>query len=83
MIGLFTILALLIASLGLFGLAAYIAEQRKKEIGIRKTLGASVSNIAIMLIKDFTRVALLAALLAMPIAYAAAEYWLSGFAYRI
>lgn len=83
MIQLFTILALLIASLGLFGLAAYIVEQRKKEIGIRKVLGASVGSVTFMLVRDFTRVVLLAAFLAIPIAYLVAKYWLNGFAYRI
>ena len=82
-LGFFFVLALLIASLGLFGLAAYAAEQRTKEIGIRKALGASAGSIVVMLTKDFTRLVLVAAVLATPIAYFAMQHWLESFAYHI
>jgi putative ABC transport system permease protein len=63
----FAILAIVIACLGLFGLVTYAAEQRTKEIGIRKVLGATVSNIIAMLSKDFLKLVLIAALIAFPI----------------
>ncbi len=76
-------LAVFIACLGLFGLAAYAAEQRTKEIGIRKVMGASSSGIVLLLSKEFTRWVLAANLLAWPIAYLAMSRWLQGYAYRI
>ncbi len=79
----FSILTTLIACLGLFGLAAFMAEQRTKEIGIRKVLGASVSNIVTMLSKDFVKLVLLANVIAWPLAYYAMNHWLQDFAYRI
>ncbi|MEO6583918.1 MAG: ABC transporter permease [Ferruginibacter sp.] len=79
----FAILAILIACLGLFGLATYSAEQRTKEIGIRKVLGASVANIVRMLSKDFLKLVAIAALIAFPIAWWAMHNWLQNFAYRI
>ena len=79
----FTMLALLIASLGLYGLAAYATEQRIKEIGIRKVLGASVGNVVMLLTKDFTKLVAIAAMLATPLAYIAARQWLSSFTYSI
>ncbi|MFZ1799213.1 MAG: ABC transporter permease [Chitinophagaceae bacterium] len=79
----FSILAIFIACLGLFGLITYAAEQRTKEIGIRKVLGASVSNVTTMLSKDFLRLVLIASLISFPIAWWAMNYWLQGFAYRI
>ena len=79
----FSILAILIACLGLFGLVTYAAEQRTKEIGIRKVLGATVSNIVAMLSKDFLRLVIIAALVAFPIAWWAMNKWLQDFAYRI
>jgi putative ABC transport system permease protein len=79
----FSILTTLIACLGLFGLAAFMAEQRTKEIGIRKVLGASVSNIVTLLSKDFLRLVLLANIIAWPLAYYAMNRWLQDFAYRI
>ena len=79
----FAVLAIAIACLGLFGLAAYIAEQRTKEIGIRKVLGASVADIISMLSKDFVKLVLIAAILAFPVAWFAMSKWLQEFAYRI
>ena len=78
----FTSLAVVIACLGLFGLAAYAAEQRTKEIGIRKVLGARVSTIVGMLSKDFIKLVLIAIVLAVPLALWAMNWWLQGFAYR-
>jgi putative ABC transport system permease protein len=79
----FTGLAILIACLGLFGLASFTAEQRTKEIGIRKILGAKVSGIVFLLSKEFARWILAANLLAWPFAYFLARKWLQGFAYRM
>lgn len=79
----FAILAIVIACLGLFGLAAYMAEQRTKEIGVRKVLGASVPNIISMLSKDFVKLVLVAAVVAFPVAWYAMNKWLEDFAYRI
>ena len=78
----FTSLAIIIACLGLFGLAAYAAEQRTKEIGIRKVLGASMSTIIGMLSKDFIKLVLIAIVFASPLAWWAMNYWLQDFAYR-
>lgn len=79
---LFTGLAIAIACLGLFGLAAYAAEQRTREIGIRKVLGASVAAIVGMLSKDFIRLVVISFLVAAPLAWLAMSKWLQGFAYR-
>jgi len=79
----FTTLAIIIACLGLFGLAAYAAEQRTKEIGIRKVLGAKMSTIVGMLSKDFIKLILIAILIASPLAWWAMDKWLQDFAYRI
>ncbi len=79
----FSLLAVLIACLGLFGLAAYMAEQRTKEIGVRKVLGASVSNITTLLSKDFIKLVGIASLVAFPVAWWAMNKWLEDFAYRI
>jgi len=76
-------LSIVIACLGLFGLATYAAEQRIKEIGIRKVLGASVSSIVAMLSKDFLKLILIAAAIAFPVAWWAMNQWLHDFAYRI
>lgn len=81
--GAFAILAIFIACLGLFGLAIFAAEQRIKEIGIRKVLGASVLKIFMLLSKEFIRWVLLANFIAWPIAYFAMNRWLQNFAYRI
>jgi putative ABC transport system permease protein len=78
----FAFFAILIACLGLFGLITYAAEQRTKEIGIRKVLGATVANVTAMLSKDFIKLVLLAVVIATPIAWFAMNKWLQGFAYR-
>ncbi|MEO5562624.1 MAG: ABC transporter permease [Chitinophagaceae bacterium] len=79
----FTFIAILIACMGLFGLAAFSAEQRRKEIGIRKVLGASVTSAAVLLSKDFVRLIIVAIIIASPIAWYAMNQWLQDFAYRI
>jgi len=79
----FTILGIFIACLGLFGLASFIAEQRTKEIGIRRVLGASVSQVIVLLSKEFTKWVLIANLIAWPLAYFVARKWLQNFAYRM
>lgn len=79
----FAALAIFIACLGLFGLATFIAEQRTKEIGIRKVLGANVSSITALLSKDFVRLVLIAIVIATPLAYYFMDKWLEAFAYRI
>lgn len=79
----FSALAILIACLGLFGLVTYAAEQRRKEIGIRKVLGANVGNIVTLLSKDFLKLVLVAAIIAFPVAWWAMNQWLQSFAYRI
>ncbi len=68
--------------MGLFGLSAFAAEQRVKEIGIRKVLGASVGNIVGLLSKDFIRIILIAIIIATPIAWYGMHSWLDGFAYK-
>ncbi len=79
----FAILAIFIACLGLFGLATFMAEQRTKEIGVRKVLGASVSNIISMLSLDFAKLVLIGAVIAFPVAWYAMDRWLQDFAYRV
>jgi putative ABC transport system permease protein len=79
----FTSFAIFIACLGLLGLAAYTAEQRTKEIGVRKVMGASVMSVLFLLSRDFTKLVLLSFFIAVPVSYWAMEKWLSGFAYRI
>jgi putative ABC transport system permease protein len=79
----FTGLTILIACLGLFGLAAFSASRRSKEISIRKVLGAGVSNITFMLTKDFVRLVLIAVFLAIPVAWYLLHRWLENFAYKI
>jgi putative ABC transport system permease protein len=82
-INVFTIIAVCISCLGLFGLAAFSAEQRNKEIGIRKVLGASVPGIIQLLSKDFLKLVVIAFLIATPISWWAMNKWLQGFAFRI
>jgi putative ABC transport system permease protein len=76
-------MAIFIACLGLFGLAAFIAEKRTKEIGVRKVLGASVPSIVTLLSKDFLKLVLIAILIASPLAWYAMNRWLADFAYKI
>ncbi|MEM9681337.1 MAG: FtsX-like permease family protein, partial [Bacteroidota bacterium] len=79
----FAILAILISCLGLFGLAAYTAEQRRKEIGVRKVLGASVSGIVRLLSKDFLKLVVISIVIAIPVACYFMGDWLQNYAYRI
>jgi len=76
-------LTILISCLGLFGLAAFTAERRKKEIGIRKVLGATARSVVVLLSKDFLKLTLIAILLAFPLSWWMASQWLNSFAYRI
>lgn len=81
--GIFTALAILISCLGLFGLTSYVAEQRTKEIGVRKVLGASVFNVWNMLSKDFLKLVIISCFIAVPIAYYVMNGWLQEYHYRI
>nr|WP_299386340.1 FtsX-like permease family protein [Allomuricauda sp.] len=81
--GVFTTLAILISCLGLFGLTSFVAEQRTKEIGVRKVLGATVFNVWNMLSRGFLKLVVLACLIAVPIAYYIMDGWLEEFTYRI
>lgn len=78
----FTLLAILISCLGLFGLASFVAEQRTKEIGVRKVLGATISNLWMLLSKDFVKLVIIALLIATPIAFYMMSQWIQKFAYR-
>ena len=82
MFGYFSLLSIFIACLGLFGLASFMAEKRTKEIGIRKVLGASLSNIMVLLTKEFALLVLAGNIIAWPIAYFAMQSWLNNFAYK-
>ena len=82
-IRIFALLSIFVACLGLFGLAAFTAGQRTKEIGIRKVLGASLTNVAALLSKDFVKLVLAANVVAFPVAWYAMNRWLENFAYRI
>ena len=82
-VGYFTIIAILISCLGLFGLATFSAEQRIKEIGVRKVLGASVTSIVTLLSKDFLKLVFISIIIASPIAWFVMNKWLESFAYRI
>ncbi len=79
----FTLIAIFVACLGLFGLSAFSAEQRTREIGIRKVLGASVANVTSLLTVEFVKLVLLAIVIASPLAWYGMNKWLQGFAYRI
>jgi ABC-type antimicrobial peptide transport system permease subunit len=81
--GVFATLAIVISCLGLFGLVAYTAERRTKEIGIRKVLGASAAGLVRLLSKDFLQLAVISNLVAFPVAWLAMNYWLQSYAYRI
>ena len=78
----FAILAIFISCLGLFGMASFVAEQRTKEIGVRKVLGASVFNLWRLLSKDFVLLVLLSCTIAIPVAYYFVHAWLGNYAYR-
>jgi ABC-type antimicrobial peptide transport system permease subunit len=78
----FAILAIFISCLGILGLASFIAEQRTKEIGVRKVLGASVLNVWVLLSKDFIRLVLISLFIAMPLAYYFMHNWLQNYEYR-
>ena len=78
----FSLFAIFIASLGLLGLTAYITEQRTKEIGIRKVLGASIPEILLLLSKEFTKWVIIGNIIAWPIAYFIITKWLQNFAYK-
>lgn len=81
--GIFATLAIIIACLGLFALTAFTAEQRTKEIGIRKVLGASVSGIVFLLSREFGKLILIAFLLALPVAWFAVDWWLKNYTYKV
>ena len=81
--GIFTALAILISCLGLFGLTSFVAEQRTKEIGVRKVLGASVFNVWNMLSKDFLKLVIISCFIAVPIAYFVMNGWLQEYPYRV
>lgn len=83
LVSLFTLLTIFISCLGLFGLASYMAENRIKEIGIRKVLGASVRSITTLLSKDFLKLVLISIVLAVPVSWYFMSKWLEDFAYRI
>ena len=78
----FTFLAIFIASLGLFGLATFIAEQRSKEIGIRKAMGASIPSVVLLLNREFTKLVLIAIVFAVPAVIFLMKWWLESFAYK-
>jgi putative ABC transport system permease protein len=82
LIGYFAVIAIIIASLGLLGLASFTTEQRTREIGIRKVLGASVYEILVLLLKGFSKWVVIAFIIACPLAYFAMEKWLQNFAYH-
>jgi putative ABC transport system permease protein len=79
----FTVIAIFVGCLGLFGLAAYTAERRKKEVGIRKVLGATTESVVMLLSKDFIKLVLISLLIASPVAWYFMNKWLQDFAYRI
>ena len=80
---LFSLLAIFIACLGLFGLASFTTQRRTKEIGIRKVLGASVFDIVMLINKEFSKQVLIANVIAWPIAYLIMQQWLNNFVYRV
>jgi putative ABC transport system permease protein len=81
--GYFSFLAIFISCLGLFGMASFMAEKKTKEIGIRKAVGASVSSIVVLFIKEFSGLVIIANIIAWPLAYCAMDRWLQNYAYRI
>jgi putative ABC transport system permease protein len=83
LLGIFTTMAIFVGCLGLFGLAAYSAERRRKEVGIRKVLGASTQGVVLLLSKDFVKLVVISLLIASPVAWYFMNKWLRDFAYRI
>jgi len=83
LLSVFSIIAIGIACLGLFGLASYTAVKRTKEIGIRKVLGSSIQNIVLLLSKDLLKPVLLGTIIALPVGYLVMQKWLQNFAYRV
>ena len=81
--GIFAVLAIIIACVGLFGLSAYTASLRTKEIGVRKVLGASVGGVVMLLSQDFSKLIIIAFVLSVPAAWFIMDRWLSGFAYHV
>jgi putative ABC transport system permease protein len=81
--GIFTFLSVIIACLGVFGLATFLTQQRTKEIGIRKVLGATASSIVVLLSKEFIMLVVISNVIAWPVAYYLVHSWLQNFAYRI
>jgi putative ABC transport system permease protein len=79
----FSILAIFVACMGLFGLAAYTVEQKTKEIGVRKVLGASVSSVYVLLSREYLNWVVLANIIAWPVAFYAMHRWLQNFAFRV
>jgi ABC-type antimicrobial peptide transport system permease subunit len=79
----FAAIAIFISCLGLYGLSAFMAEQRTKEIGVRKVLGSSVLSVVFLLSKKFTALILIAVIIAVPVAWFAIDSWLKSFAYRV
>jgi len=82
-LSIFSVIAIFVACLGLFGLASYTALKRTKEIGVRKVLGSSIQNICFLLSKDLLKPVLIGTLIAIPVSYYAMSTWLEGFAYRV
>ena len=83
LLGIFSLLAILIATLGIISLSTMAAETRTKEIGVRKVLGASVQGIVLLLSKEFLRLTIIAAFIAFPVAWWAMNKWLEGYAYKV
>ena len=79
----FAALAIFISCLGIFGLSSFVAEQRTKEIGVRKVLGANLSQLWILLSKDFVVLVIISCILAVPFSYLAVQSWLEGYQYRV
>lgn len=79
----FTLIAMLISCLGLYGLSSYMAERRFKEIGVRKVMGASVNQIVGLMSKEFVKLVVIAFVISVPLAWYAMDQWLAGFAYRV
>jgi putative ABC transport system permease protein len=79
----FTLLAIFIAGMGILGLSAFMAEQRTKEIGVRRVFGASTGNLVILLTKEFSKLLLIGFVISAPVAYWLLEGWLQDFTYRI